>query len=133
MHKKKLSIDDMRELIHLKEFTDPLIFLESIMTGQDPREHSELYNLACEIDEFSNGEPTPDDWCEIFERIKQVGKYKVVSLSESITASKTLAEYLHAKKKQIDISGNNGDTLTSASPLTLDEIEVFKGRFNADY
>ncbi len=125
MH-KSLNIEEFRELIHDGQASDPLIFLESVMNGQDPRRHSEVYQLALDIDDFSGGCPGPEDWAEIFELIRMLCKYKLVSLSESTTAAKTIAEYLHAKRKQVETKDLNGEQ-AQPSPLLKKEIrEVLK-------
>lgn len=133
MSAKSLSIEQLRDLINKGEANDPLVFLESIMSGQDPRRINKLFELVNEIHAFSDGEPTPADWLEVLDYINTHIKYQIVSMSESIGAAKTLSEYLHPKRKQIDIgeSGNGGDG--SAAPLTEEEIELFKEKFNDEF
>jgi len=41
---KPITIEDLRALIHKGEVKDPLVFLESIMSGQDPRRLSSIMN-----------------------------------------------------------------------------------------
>lgn len=133
MSKTPLKIEELRELIHKGEAADPLIFLESVMNGQDPRRLSGIYQLILEIDGFTNGELSPEDWNEIMDYTINHSKYKSVALSESHSAAKTLAEYLHPKRKQIEkIDGNiAGDG--SHVPLSEEEIELFKEKFNDDF
>jgi len=118
---KPLNIEEFRELIHNGEASDPLIFLESVMNGQDPRRYSEVYQLALDIDDFSGGCPGPEEWAEIFDIIRTLLKYKPVSLSESTTAAKTIAEYLHAKRKQVETKNLNGE---QAQPSKLQKAEI---------
>jgi hypothetical protein len=92
---------DLRDLINKGEAKDPLVFLESIMNGQDPRRLSSIYELVNEIDSFSNGELSKSDWSEIVAHVCDRFKYHTVPLGDSLAASKTLAEYLHAKRKQV--------------------------------
>jgi hypothetical protein len=134
MPHKSLSIKDLRELIHEGEAKDPLVFLEAVMNGQDPRRLSSIYELIMEIDAFTNGELSKDDWNEIVDHVMNRFKYHTVTLSESITASKTLAEYLHAKRKQVEVNGgNSGSASVQDNPLTEEEIELFKEKFNDDF
>lgn len=133
MQPDKLSIEDLRELIHKGEVKDPLVFLESVMTGQDPRKLSSIYELICEIDSFTDGNITKSDWSEIVDAITANYKYHTVSLGESINASKTLAEYLYAKRKHIEINKNDATDDISDSPLTEEEIELFREKFNDDF
>jgi len=87
-----------------------------------------------EIDSFTNGELSKEDWAEIVDHVNTRFKYHTVSMSESINAAKTIAEYLHPKRKQIDIGGNNtGATDPSQQPLTAEEIELFKEKFNDEF
>jgi len=131
---KPITIEDLRALIHKGEVKDPLVFLESIMSGQDPRRLSSIYELIMEIDSFTNGELSKEDWAEIVDHVNTRFKYHTVSMSESINAAKTIAEYLHPKRKQIDIGGNNtGATDPSQQPLTAEEIELFKEKFNDEF
>lgn len=132
MSSEKLTIQQLREYINRGEAKDPLIFLESIMAGYDLRRLSSIYELVMEIDAFSNSEPSKSDWIDIVDHVNKNHKYHTVSLSESLAASKTLAEYLHPKRKQIDISENNNSNPNN-DPLTPEEIALFKERFNAEY
>lgn len=121
---KSLTIEQFRGLIHEGKASDPLIFLESVMNGQDPRHHSDVYKLALDIDEFSEGAPSPGDWDELFDLIRRECKYYPVSLSESASAAKTMAEYLHAKRKSIE-HNDGSNSLAQVEPLTDDEIRSF--------
>lgn len=129
-----ISIDQLRDLINKGEVSDPLIFLESIMNGQDPRKLSRVYELVCEIDDFSTDHISKQDWNELFELVFNNYKYYTVSLAESIAASKTLAEYLHAKRKQVEITDNQSGTGDPSNhPLTEEEIILFRERFNDEF
>jgi len=129
----KISITDLRELIHKGEATDPLCFLESVMNGQDPRKQSSIYQLVMEIDDFTGGDITHADWSELVDHVITHNKFHSVSLTESVNASKTLAEYLFAKRKQIDITDNRDGAVIVNSPLSVEEIELFKETFNDEF
>jgi len=133
MAQQPLKVDQLRHLINEGELSDPLVFLESIMGGQDPRQTSGIYKLILEIDSFTNGELTPSDWNEIVDYVINHSKYKHVTLVESTGAAKTLAEYLHPKRKQIEkLDGSLGANVSS-SPLSEEEIELFKEKFNDEF
>ena len=129
-----LTIQNLRELIHQGEAKDPLVFLESVMSGNDPRQLSDIYELIEEIDSFTGGDISQGDWSDIVDLVSTFYKYRTVSLSDSIGASKTLAEYLHAKRKQIDINTDSSSSgILANNLLTEEEIEIFKEKFNDDF
>ena len=129
---KQLTISQMRDLINSGEVKDPLVFLESIMNGQDPRKVSGIYKLILDINDFSDGDISREDWTEVVDYVISNFKYSTVSISESINAAKTLAEYLHPKRKQIEkVDGASGTSV--AGKLTEEEIELFKEKFNDEF
>lgn len=130
--KKILTIQELREKITKGESKDPIVFLEAIMNGQDPRSIGHLYNLITEINEFTDCSPTEDDWKEVCKFVENECKYKSVSLNESLNAAKNLSEYLHPKRKQIDIEASSFGN-SKITPLTPEEIELFKEKFNEDF
>lgn len=130
---QQLSIENIRELIHKGEVKDPLVFLESIMNGYDLRRLSSIYELVMEIDAFTGGDIGPGEWAEIVDHVSSRYKFQTVSLSESTNAAKTIAEYLHAKRKQVDVNGAGQGNNLNNSPLTEEEIELFKEKFNDDF
>lgn len=133
MSKRPITVEELRSLIHTGEAKDPLVFLESVMNGQDPRRLSDIYKLVLEIQDFSDGNPSPEDWAEIVDLVISNYKYYTVSMGESTNAAKTLAEYLHAKRKNVEISGGGSSGSVSATPLTEEEIELFKEKFNDEF
>ena len=134
MTHKALSIEELRSLINKGEAKDPLVFLESVMNGQDPRNLSSVYELIMSIDDFTNGELEKSDWAEIVDHVSCRYKYNTVSLNDSLGATKTLAEYLHPKRKQIEIKGDGSSEGSVAdNPLTEDEVELFKEKFNDEF
>lgn len=134
MPNKPLTISQLRELVSTGESKDPLVFLESVMNGQDPRKLSSIYELIMEIDSFCDGDVSKDDWNEILDHVMTRFKYSTVSMADSMNATKTLAEYLYPKKKQIEMSDGNGSAGDPSShPLTEDEITLFKEKFNDDF
>ena len=134
MSHKPLTISQLRDLINEGEIQDPIVFLESIMSGQDPRELSSIYSLIEDIDDLTDGDISKEDWAEIQDHVYSRYKYQSVPLAQSINASRTLAEYLHPKRKQVEIKGalDTGGSLTSTD-LTPEEVDMFKERFNHEY
>jgi len=129
-----LTIEELRELINIGEAKDPLVFLEAVMNGQDPRRKSTIYTLIMDIQDFTGGDIGPSEWAELVDHVITNYKYKEVSLSESSGAARTLAEYLYAKRKQVDHSGGSAGKYDPAQqPLTEDEIELFKEKFNDEF
>jgi hypothetical protein len=133
MLQKNLTIDNFRDLIAEGDAKDPLIFLESLMSGFDPRQLSDLYELICEIDSFTDGNISKNDWDQIVNLVTSRYKFEPVDIQTSLTAGRTLAEYVHAKKKQVEVNGKNGDYSFTIGNLTEDEIVVFREKFNEEY
>lgn len=112
--------------------SDPLSFLESVMKGQDPRGLSSIYELVTAINDFT--ELSESDWEEIVAEVTDNLKHQPVSLSESLNAGKTLAEYQHAKRKHIELKDGGTISLSAHNmPLSIEEIELFKEKFNGDF
>ncbi len=129
-----IKLDELRELIQEGKSRDPIVFLESIMNGQDPREFSKVYQLVTDINDFGNGSVADTDWKELVEFIEDNFKYSDVSLGDSLVAGKTLAEYLHPKRKQVELTGNGQVSISADSvPLTEEEVITFKEAFNDEF
>ncbi len=130
---KNITVDEYRERIASGELIDPLIYLESIMGGQDLRGHSQIYKLALEIDDLTGGEPSPEDWRELLEAIETRCKFEFVPQERSVKAAQTLAEYIHPKRKQIDFNDNTEKGGEKSMELTESEIQLFKETFNENF
>ena len=133
MSSAKLTIQEMRDMIHKGELKDPLVFLESVMCGHDPRQVSDIYKLVLEIEEFSDGPPSSSDWADIVDVVTTRYKYHTVSLADSNGAAKTLAEYLHAKRKHVELNGGLTQGSAATEPLNEHEIALFKEKFNSNF
>ena len=134
MDHKPLTVEELRDLIRRGEAKDPLIFLEAVMNGKDPRQFSRLYKLVLDIQDFSNGSPDPSDWADVVDMVTSDFRYRPVNIGESITAAKTMSEYLYPKRKQVDLNGGAGNySDPSSQPLTEEEIELFKEKFNDEF
>jgi hypothetical protein len=132
--KRNLTIAELRKLVHEGDASDPLVFLEALVGGQDVRKANEALRLAVEINDLTGGEPSPEDWAELLECLYNSTPWQPVGLSDSLAAAKTLAEYLHPKRKQIDMTGLDG-TVQGAqpAPLTAEEVDMFLERFNEHF
>lgn len=124
----QITIEQFREFINLREAMDPLVFLESLMAGQDPRTLATLHHLVEEITEFDDGTdlPTIDEWETLTRLIRTKYRYHPVSLQESQQAATTLMRHLHPTLKQVHANNTNID-MTSAEPAApppLNEAEV---------
>ena len=135
MSPQPISIEELRGFIHKGESTDPLLFLEAIMNGEDPRNLSEIYDLICEIDDWADGDINQSDWNEVVDCIRNHYKYQKVSVNESHSAAVSLASYLHPKQKQIEMKGGLGQGTMNVTdhPLTEEDIEMFKEKFNDEF
>jgi hypothetical protein len=131
--KHKISIKEMRKLISAGEGGDPLVFLESVMSGQDIRKTSELFDLVEDIQQLTEGQPDKEDWSELYQFVNNNVKFKSPTISESLAAAKTLSEYLYPKRKQIDITGGTGAGNGDTEPLSIEEIELFKEKWNEEF
>lgn len=108
---------------------DPVELLTGLTNGVDLRQHSAVYRWLQEWEQANEDEP-PDqfDWAMLCELIKNEGRFVPVTTAESLTAQKTLLEYLHSKHKSIDV--NVGLNETAVTPLTREEIKLFERKFN---
>lgn len=128
-----ISIKELRERISTSECVDPLIFLESIVSGQDPRVVSQLFDLVEEIQEFTGGSPDKADWKQLYTFVNEEIKYRSPTISESLSAAKALSEYLHPKRKQVEITGNTAGGIGKVEPLTIEDIKLFRERWDEEY
>lgn len=127
------NIEEFKTLIHEGKAKDPLIFLEAIMGGQDLRNLSGIYELVMDIDSFSNGAIEISEWNEVLDLVSSRYKYQTIPLSESIAAAKTISEYIHPKRKQIETSTIDNTTSPNNDPLTENEIKLFREKFNDEF
>jgi len=132
--KMKTLEDQIIELCEKLGVPGPVQFLSHIMSGRDPRHLSSIYEHILHLEEAYGEDNLPDEWDyqELVLRIKERYKYAPVLLSESHAAAKQILEYTHAKKKQVEHSGNVS-SITANSPLTNKEIRAFKRKFDDVY
>lgn len=132
-------IDDVDRVATEKGIPAPGEFLAMIMAGQDPRPmDSPLYELVKRIQfrEFAGGDayPTPAEWSDIIDMVLNSDEYRRsrIGIEQSLRASEKLMEYLHAKMKAVEVSGGL-DVKLEVTPLTGDELDAFKAKFEDEF
>lgn len=111
---------------------DPMILLVGLANGKDLTATSLLFKwMENHISE--NGDEPPDefDWFELCEIIKQHMQYCIVDESTKLNAQKTIAEYLHSKKKSLELTDKT--VQASITDLSTKEIKRFQRVFNKEY
>ena len=133
----KFDIDQFRSLIESGEATDPLVFLEALTSGQDPRTLSTLHTIIEEITEFDDTDlPDPDTWLRLVRLVRAKYRYQPVSLQESQNAANILMRHLHPTLKQVASHNTNitvDNTPTQPPKLSLEEIQLFKRVFDEEF
>ncbi len=135
-------LDELRakvsELCERTDVPEPGEFLASIMSGIDPRrKESSLVRIVREMnDELGDDDPGPDrdSWDFLASYVLGSGLFETepVSLEVSYAAAKELMNYLNAKLKAIELSGDV-DVNVRVVPLTDEEIERFKRVWDSKY
>lgn len=124
--------DKVSRLCERTEVPEPGEFLASLMSGTDPRKRDPLLrSLVLGVIRGNGGDrtvpPSPEDWSFIVDVVLDSGLYddEPVTLETSYAAAKELMNYLNAKLKAIELSGEV-DHNVRVVPLTDEEIERFK-------
>lgn len=114
-------------------------FLATVAAGIDPRPiDSPLYTIVHRIASrgFSGGDPMPtmDEWMNIQEIVLNSGEYKKsrVSIEQSLQAATKLMDFLHAKMKAVELTGDL-DVKLEVKPLTGADLDAFKERFEDEF
>lgn len=111
---------------------DPMILLVGLANGKDLTATSVLFEwMETHIGE--NGDKPPDefDWFDLCQIIKEHMKFTIVDESTKLNAQKTIAEYLHSKKKSLELTDKT--VQASITPLSTREIKRFKRVFNKEF
>lgn len=126
--------DSVRTLCDELKVPEPVEFLAQVMAGHDPRHLSDIYQMILKFEEEYGEFETPDQWdyTELVVKIKEKYQFFPVVLEQSFDAAKRIMEYTHAKKKHVDHSGHILDS-AAVSPLTEEEVDVFKKKFDDEY
>lgn len=114
----------------------PIVFLKNVMDGKDPRKNSNIYKHLLAIEGiYGEGTPPPPgsyEWAEMVDMIKMEYQSAPVTLQESSAAVKQLAEYMHSKKRNIQIKAEVTGTM-EVTALTSAEVSIFNKKFNSKY
>lgn len=110
----------------------PVKFLTQIMGGTDPRRVSLVYQRILALEE-QNGDEPPDewDWLELVELIKQEYRGSIVEIGKSQDAAKQLMEYMHPKRKAVEVTQKSKGIPTGK--LSRLEIKRLRKEFDLDY
>jgi len=117
----------------------PGAFLATVMAGEDPRPvESELFKLVKRIAyrDLMGGDPFPskEEWLELVSIVLGSDAYVKTPLdaSMSVRAAEKLMDFLHAKMKAVELSGATTH-LVKVEPLTAEEVDLFRERFNDEF
>ena len=112
----------------------PLEFLTTIMAGKDPRRNSNIFNHHRLIQDHYGDDAPPTHshyWEDLVYMIENEYEEAPVTLQESQAAAKQVAEYVHSKKRNIQVSADL--TIQKVQPLTSKEIRLFQKKFDSRY
>ncbi|PHS61205.1 MAG: hypothetical protein COB09_18630 [Thalassobium sp.] len=112
----------------------PLEFLATIMSGRDPRRNSNIYtHLKLIQDHYQDDAPPSHShyWEDLVYMIENEYEEAPVTLQESQAAAKQIAEYVHSKKRNVQVSGEL--TVQKVQPLTSKEVRLFQKKFDSRY
>ena len=114
----------------------PIVFLKTVMDGKDPRKNSNIYKHLLHIENLYGVDTPPPagsyEWAEMVDMIKMEYQGAPVTLQESSAAVKQLAEYMHSKKRNIQIKSDVNIT-NEVTTLTKAEVILFDKKFNSKY
>lgn len=119
----------IKEICKENDLKDPVELLTGLSNGVDLRKNGLVYAWIQDFEEDEGDDlPSPTDWFELKSLIKQECRFLPVSSAEQLTAQKALIEYMHSKRKSIDIT-TTANSEGVVTPLTLREIKRFKRKF----
>lgn len=128
-----LPIDEkMKKTCEELGLYDPTILLVALANGRDLTEDSEVYRLLKEHEEEFGDEP-PDEfqWVEFKDAIKRSLQFAPVSETTKFQSQRTLAEYLHNKKKSVEVTDKSQQAAITS--LSSREVRRFKRIFNKEF
>lgn len=135
-HSEDLKFEVEKKLDELG-VPEPHLYLCEVMAGHDPRGSRGI--LAQQLDlieeeEDLDGLPTLEQWQKLKRTIRTdpVLCGELVTLEDSIKASKEVLSYMHPKKKAIEVTGEMSH-LVKVVPLTDGEVDTFEKRFNDEF
>lgn len=107
----------------------PIEFATQLMAGKDPRNQSMIHEMVLDIQSMGDL-PDEAEWAELCEVIEVQYRYRPVTLEISEKANKQLMEYMHSKKKAIELEVNGGIELP---PMTQEDMEIYEEWFDENY
>lgn len=131
------SIEQRIELMCEESGTvTPIVFLKNVMDGKDPRKNSNIFKHLLHIENLYGPDTPPPtgsyEWAEMVDMIKMEYQSAPVTLQESSAAVKQLAEYMHSKKRNVQVKADINIT-NEVLPLTKAEVILFDKKFNTKY
>jgi len=113
-------------------FIDPVTLLQGFANGQDLRSHNIIYEMVLDL-EHKYGDKLPDVWDydELIDLIKNEYRFLPVERGISKDAAKTLLEYMHNKKKALEVTDKS--TVGAVGELSRAEIKRFERIFKNEY
>ena len=122
----------LKEVSEEFNFIDPVTLLQGIANGVDLRGHSKAYLWVLEH-EASNGDELPDmwEWEDIVELIKSEFRFLPVDKGTSLQAQKVLIEYMHNKRKAVEITDKSSSgEVTKLNRADIKRVErIFKNEY----
>jgi hypothetical protein len=139
--RKKLSAYNYQDLesklkgvSHELDLLDPVTLLLGTANGCDLSSRSTVYEKALDIEEqLKNGQVDEFAIMELISDVKAHNRWRPVSDQQQTAAQKQLSEFLHGKKKNIDIDAKVSTVSQDVKPLSKREIRNFRKAFNKDY
>lgn len=111
---------------------DPIGFLTQIMSGTDPRTVAQVYlKTMAMVEEYGDEPPDAWDWLELVEMIQESYRGSIVNIKQSQEAAKQLMEYMHPKRKAIEVTQEVKSV--AAEKLSRLELRRLKKAFDLDY
>lgn len=124
--------EQLKSLSEEYGFIDPVTLLQGFANGQDLRNHSLVYLKILEMEnEFGDEPPDVWAWDELVELIKDHHRFLPVERGISKDAAKTLLEYMHNKKKAVEVTDKTSSG--EVTELTKAEIRRFNRIFKNEY
>jgi len=113
---------------------DPMVLLVGLANGKDLSKESLVYEMALNIQEsIEIGEIDEFEILEFLEEVFKHCRWKPVEQTVQKDAQKAVVEYMHNKKKAVEITDKSTNKHGAPTDLTKREIRRFNRTFNNDY
>ena len=122
----------LKEVSEEFNFIDPVTLLQGLANGVDLRGHSKAYLWVLDH-EAQNGDEIPGvwEWEDLAELIKSEFRFLPIDKGTSLQASKVLIEYMHNKKKAVEVTDKTSSG--EVTELTRNEIKRVQKIFKNEY